>query len=429
VKQFTLNLGLRFDIQDDEALAADVAANPILPAILPAVSFPGADANVTWKNLSPRLGMTYDLSGTGRTVLNSSFATYYGQMAPGQLSGELAATGAVFVRYPWADTNGDGFVQAGEVNTTGQPLSRSNEYNPNNPSNFLSPGTVDPNIENDRTYEVIAGIDHQIMNGLAVGASYIWRKYDNFNWQDRVGLTSADYVPVNYTPATCPATARCEQVTYFQPTIPIPSEFVRANVPDRSRDFNGFELTMRKRMANRWAMSGSYAYNNAIDNWDSANAYEDPTNIDLWNGYQYAPESAGSGVDAVFTNAKWLFKLNGSVTVPLEINVGAGYQARQGYPFPQSVLSPNRANSAGQIQTLIDPLGDVRLDTFQQLDLQVDRAFQFGGIRLIPAMEIFNLMNGNTVLAQRRNQAAANANNVSQILSPRVIRFGLRVNF
>ena len=55
-------------------------------------------------------------------------------------------------------------------------------------------------------------------------------------------------------------------------------------------------------------------------------------------------------MDAVFTNAKWLFKLNGSVTVPLEINVGAGYQARQGYPFPQSVLSPNRANSAGQIR-------------------------------------------------------------------------------
>ena len=429
VQRFTLNLGLRFDIQDDEALAADVAANPILPNILPAVSFPGADANVTWKNLSPRLGMTYDLSGTGRTVVNSSFATYYGQMAPGQLSGELAATGAVFVRYPWADTNGDGFVQAGEVNTAGQPLSRSNEYNPSNPSNFLSPGLVDPDIENDRTFEVIAGIDHQIMNGLAVGASYIWRKYDNFNWQDRVGLTSADYAPVNYTPTTCPATARCEQVTYYQPTIPIPSAFIRTNVPDRSRDFNGFELTMRKRMANRWSMSGSYAYNNAIDNWDSADAYEDPTNIDLWDGYQYAPESAGSGVDAVFTNAKWLFKLNGSVTVPLEINVGAGYQARQGYPFPQSILSPNRTNSAGQIQTLLDPLGDVRLDTFQQLDIKVDRAFQIAGLRLVPAMEIFNLMNGNTVLAQRRNQAAANANNVSQILSPRVIRFGLRVNF
>ena len=125
-------------------------------------------------------------------------------MAPGQLSGELAATGAVFVRYPWADTNGDGFVQAGEVNTSGQPLSRSNEYNPANPSNFLSPGTVDPNIENDRTFEFIAGVDHQIMNGLAVGASYIWRKYDNFNWQDRdrlderrlrAGQLHADHLP------------------------------------------------------------------------------------------------------------------------------------------------------------------------------------------------------------------------------------------
>ena len=39
-------------------------------------------------------------------------------MAPGQLSNQLAATGAVFVRYPWTDTNGDKFVQPNEVNTS-----------------------------------------------------------------------------------------------------------------------------------------------------------------------------------------------------------------------------------------------------------------------------------------------------------------------
>ncbi len=428
VKRFTFNLGFRIDIQDDEAVAGDVPGNPIVPALLPSVSFPGADANVTWTNFSPRLGMTYNLSGQGRTVMNASFATYFGQMAPGQLSGELAATGAVFVRYPWADLNGDRFVQANEL-TTSTILSRSAAYDPNNPSNFNSPGAVDPNIKNDRTREFIIGIDHELIPNLGVGASYIWRKYDQFNWQDSVGLTSANYLPVSYTPTTCPASARCETVTYYQPNIPIPSAFIRTNQPDRFRDFNGFELTMRKRMANRWSASGSYAYNNAIDHWDSANAYEDPTNIVLQDGFQYAPESAGSGVDAVFTNAKWLVKLNGSFQAPFGINLAGGYQGRQGYPFPQSILSPNRANQAGQIQVLLDPLGDVRLDTFHQVDFRVDRAFTVVGLRIIPAMDVFNVMNSNTVLAERRNQAASNANRVSQILSPRVIRFGVRVNW
>ena len=87
---------------------------------------------------------------------------------------------------------------------------------------------------------------------MAVGASYIWRKYDQFMWNDRDNFTSADYRAVQFTP-TCPvAGARCEPVTYFEPTIQLPSANVYTNIPDRWRDFNGFELTFTKRMANRW---------------------------------------------------------------------------------------------------------------------------------------------------------------------------------
>jgi hypothetical protein len=44
-------------------------------------------------------------------------------------------------------------------------------------------------------------------------------------------------------------------------------------------------------------------------------------------------------------------------------------------------------------------------------------------------MDIFNATNVNTVLARRRNQAASNANNISGIVAPRVIRFGVRVTW
>jgi len=427
--KLTLNLGFRVDRQDDEAVAAPVPANSLFPTLMPAVDFKGADAGVVWTDFSPRLGVTYDLTGNGRNVISSSYATYYGQMGPGQLSNELAATGAVFVRYPWTDTNGDTFVQASEVNATVPFLSKSAAYDPANPTNAASPIRVDPNLKNDRTREFIVGFDRQLGPQMAMGGSYVWRKYDQFTWTDRDNFTSANYVAVPFQATGCPAGARCEAVTYFQPNILIPSPGVRTNTPDRYRDFNGFELTFQKRQSNNWSASASAAYNNAIDRWDSANAYEDPTNIDKLNGFQYAPESAGSGIGGIFTNAKWLFKVNGRYTGPWGINIAGNYQARQGYPYLQTILSPARANGAGQVQTQLDPLGELRLGNLHTVDGRIDKTFRFGSFTLVPAFEVFNLTNSNTVQAVNRNQVAANANQISGIIAPRVARFGINVRW
>jgi hypothetical protein len=127
----------------------------------------------------------------------------------------------------------------------------------------------------------------------------------------------------------------------------------------------------------------------------------------------------------VFSNAKWLLKLNGRVQLPYELNLAANYLGRQGFPFPQSVLSPNRANGAGQIQVHLEPLGENRYDNMHSVDLRLDRSFSFGTVTLIPALDVFNLTNSNTVVAMNRNQAAANANVVSGIIAPRVARFGI----
>ena len=74
------------------------------------------------------------------------------------------------------------------------------------------------------------------------------------------------------------------------------------------------------------------------------------------------------------------------------------------------------------------------------IDFKVDKAFTFGTLKLIPSMDVFNLTNTNTVIAQRRTQYWFNQtsgvgsssstlppNQISGIPAPRVIRFGLRV--
>ena len=422
----TLNLGIRLDRQDDSSEPTRVPENPFFPRLMPAVDFQGADALVVWTELSPRVGATYDFKGDSRTVFSTSLAIYYGQMAPGQLSSQLAATGAVFVRYPWTDINRDEFVQPGEVNTAVPFLSKSVAYDPERPTSTTSPTRVDPKVKADRTRELIIGFDRQVGSHASVGGSYILRKYDRFAWNDRDDWTSMNYRAVNYAATGCPAAARCEPITYYEPTSQLPSTNAYTNRRDRHRSFNGFELTFTRRTAGRWSLNASYAYNSAVEHFGTA-ALEDPTCVaDICPGdFQYAPESAGSGIGNVFQNAKWLVKLNGRVQLPYDFNVAVNYLGRQGFPFPQSILTPDRANGGGTAQVQLDPMGEVRYDNLHTVDLRIDRTFRIRTVRLVPTLDVFNVTNASTVLAINRQQAAANANTVSGIIAPRVARLGV----
>src|SRR5581483_6081270 len=77
--RLTAQLGLRYDRNHDQALASNIPANPILPNLLPAVTFPGVDPKIIFNNFSPRVGFTYDLKGDGKTVVRANYAMYWGQ--------------------------------------------------------------------------------------------------------------------------------------------------------------------------------------------------------------------------------------------------------------------------------------------------------------------------------------------------------------
>ena len=183
-----------------------MAANPLIPGIMPAIDFPGIDGGVVWDNFSPRVGVNYDIMGNGKSVARASYAAYYGQMGPGQIAGNLIAVAQVSIQYPWADLNGDTFVQSNELNTTSF-ITKSNAFDPANPTSFLSPGTVDPNVKNDRTREFLVGLQQEVMRNLALEVNYVWRKYDNFLWSDRLNWTSANYRQTSLTPTNCSAVA------------------------------------------------------------------------------------------------------------------------------------------------------------------------------------------------------------------------------
>ncbi len=431
--KLTLTAGVRWDRQDDAALPSTVDANPMVPEWLPGVTFAGDDAGVTFSNWSPRIGLGYDLFGTSQTVLRSNFAVYYGQFGPGSLSGILNPVGAASVSFPWNDANGDRFVTLDEVTLERSALiAFSGNYDPDNPTALGTPNSVDPSLGNERTREFTVSVDHLLRGDMAVSATYIYRKYDGFRYNQRQGIDESNWVPVTFQP-TCPSSnATCPSLTYYQPNINLPAVQMLTNADGYTRNFNGLEAVFTKRMANRWMLDTSYAYNSAVENYDTVSSFSDrsdPTNFQAYDGFQYAPEAGGSGIDNVFVNAKHLFKLSAAYVAPWDINIGAFFNARQGYVFPQRVLSPIRTGAAGTTNLYLQGWGDSRYGTLKTMDLRVSKRFVFGRRSIEGSLDVFNLGNVNTVLTRQLSQTSAAANNVTGIVAPRVARIGVRVLF
>jgi len=428
--RLTFQLGVRYDRNHDEAQAATIPASGLLPAWLPAVSFSGVDPGITFNNFSPRLGMTYDVKGNGKTIARVNFARYYGQVGTGGIAGQVNPLSAVTVRYPWTDLNNDRIAQTNEITASATPLvTPTGNWDPKNPTAVGTANTIDPDLKNDSTNEFIIGLDREIGRGFAAGASYIYRKYDDFNWSPSNGITAADYSSLVYVPTCTVSGARCDSVTTYYPNFSPSAITTLKNRDGYFRTFNGVEITARKRMANRWMLNSSFSYNSAIEHYE-AGSFTNPNNINLRDGYQYDYATAGSGIGNVFVNAKYLFKLSGLYQLPYNFNASAFYNARQGYPFEAAVqVLTNLPNGGGNPTMLLDPVGENRLPTFQNIDLHFDRPIGFGSTHFVPSIDIFNVTNNDTIQALRGNQNANNANNIQAIVAPRVIRFGIKVNW
>src|SRR5437773_7875457 len=83
-KRLSLNLGLRFDRYRNFLPAQIHAAGRFNPV---AATFPVVDALNIWNTVAPRVGVTFDLSGNGRTIVKANYGRYWWN--PGA---ELSAT-------------------------------------------------------------------------------------------------------------------------------------------------------------------------------------------------------------------------------------------------------------------------------------------------------------------------------------------------
>ncbi len=89
--RLTLNLGVRWDRSSSSVLEASVPASPALPDLLPALSAPGIENAIVYNNITPRVGLTYALNESRKTVLRGSYAAFASQLDSNRASLTVSA--------------------------------------------------------------------------------------------------------------------------------------------------------------------------------------------------------------------------------------------------------------------------------------------------------------------------------------------------
>jgi len=144
----------------------------------------------------------------------------------------------------------------------------------------------------------------------------------------------------------------------------------------------------------------------------------------------YGGAGIGGNFAAVYINSTWSFNVNGLYQLPLGFNLAANFYGRQGYPIPYFVeVETGDGTPTSTKDVAVGKADDFRNKNVYQLDMRLEKTIALfsNQANLTFSADVFNLINSGTIL-QVQN-ASGVANQILEIQSPRVIRFGARLAF
>jgi hypothetical protein len=454
VGNLTANVGVRWDRQEGTNEASNVAANPVAPDMLPAVSYAGEDGGFSWSDITPRVGLTYALGSERKTLLRASYSRFADQLGTG-FAGYLNPLGGLGYRYFFTTNAGGASLERGEIGP--EVASPSPNVNPLTLQPLQS-FAVDPDLSAPINDEVLLGIEHALLPEFVVGLNLSARRYSNTLEQERLVFDTddpfaegflgsvgrvhrrSDYIEQTRTVTAPDGQTYTVRFWELRPGVTTRNGF-RLENGDREQDFLGASLTFNKRLSNRWMMRGNVSWQDwTWDIPDSEN--EDPTDTVAGGIVDGTEVLQGSGAVSgskgnVFISSQWSYSLNGMYQIapdhPWGFNVAANLTGRQGYPlrYVQRVVRSTISDNAG---TGVDIPVDADPDAFRYpdihvVDLRVEKEFTFSDFGLTLGADVFNVLNESYVLQRQGVLARNNSDFVTEILSPRVVRLGARLSF
>jgi hypothetical protein len=412
--------------------------------------------NAQWKNVSPRIGVAWDVSGDGRMAVRSSYAINYDfpiaeswfRLAAGPPYGNLLRLTDPPGRMddPYAHVGGDPHPIVTSRNTPFPP--------------FGSFGAITPDINSPRSQAWNVTLERQLGTNWGASVSYLGSYTDRvwgliaYNPARYMGLGPCTINGVAYPVCTTAANLNNRRELYLE--NPQEGQYIaNLDVFDDvgTQNYKALKLSAQRRSTNGISLNGNYTlsrcfglewantggngggYTNPADpDYDRGHCASDRTHlVNATVGYQ-TPQLERAALRAVASN--WLTVTTGQNSFN-GLGGTAGLRVNQisAQVYGEKTLL-NYLNRAAFEQPAVGAFGNhqfnsIRGPGFWKIDLAVTRLFAFGAARNLEVrVETFNLLNnfnwGNPITSLSsgnfgRIQTAAG--------DQRIVQFGVKYGF
>ncbi len=396
--RLTVMLGLRFDryqpyLQPQEGPRGEV--------------FAAVDPVLTWNNWGPRLGISFDVTGDGRTVLKANYGEFDRYPGGGFASSINPNTTTWSETYRWTDPNSNGIFDPGEQ---GQLVS-------------VSGGTastkLDPNIKNEYVRETSVYLEREVAPNFGVRTGFVWnatrQSFGSVNINRpltaySVPIPIVDPGPdgqVNTADDGSPLTAFNLAPEYL--TLPVVNTTM--NLPIDA-DAYTWEVAATRRQTSWWSLSASFA-----NIWSNSAA--------LGTGTSFTPNAAINSDDGVNKSIRWQGRIAGTLNMPWGLRVSPVLRHQAGEPFGRTFV---RALNFGNATILAQKVNAGREPNVSVLDIRGEKVFKVRASRIAGFLDVYNIFNTN---AEQDITTSSGSSWLRPLLitPPRVARIGVKFNW
>ena len=339
--------------------------------------------------ISPRAGFAWDIKGDGRWKGYGSFGIFYDtsklEMPRGLFGSEHSVT-----YYMTLDTFNWPAINCGHPPTPGPNCPGTFieqvdfRHAANEEENFL----IDPTLKPIRTREFTLGVDHELTPRIAAGIRYARKRFDRTIEDTGVLVPGIGEV----FRITNPGERMGENVLRdFAGCTTCP------NQPKPTRNYDGLEFRLSKRLSNHWQMTTTYLYSRLWGNYSGLTSSDEnnrnaPSVNRFFDGQYYSFDKNGQPVFGFLQSDRpHVFKVEGSYDLPWGTGLGLFFIAESGTPLQTEMREkgipfyPFGRNDLGRTPAM------TRTDVFVQHD------FRIGRHRFNIGLNVENLFDQDTV--------------------------------
>jgi hypothetical protein len=414
-QKIVLNLGVRYDHSRaffDEKPILDKNGSPT------GETAPGVDNLFTWDKVSPRVGITYKVNASGKTVVKAHYGRYYRGIITGEFDN---ASPSYSPRFLFSGLYGSG----------GEPLDPELV---NDNTNLK----VSSSMDSPRTDQYIAGLEQELFPQVGLQVNYIYKNSKDFGaWNDVAGA----YVPVQFTDNVGQQPSGNTYTLYQLVSDSTQRVFQLSSDPRMFARYHGVSIQVNKRMANHW--QGTFSLVLSKNTGRNGSSLGTPTNTASSgpNGSTSSFGLPGFGANPndyvntdghIISDKPVIAKAQIVYNLPWGMMVGANLQHQTGrlwsrvlrvdtlgYPFtPNILMEPNT--------------GDRRVADWNLIDVRIEKAFKLDsrGTNAAVFGDILNLTNSDAYESIGSRDAENQSFGLpTRFIAPRRLMLGAKIRF